>query len=174
MDNKQKRWFETLPGILTGIAAIIGAIATLYVALDKKQETQQVPKVEQKTSDSTYPSVPSNEVKPLNAPQAQQQPPPQINLSSTWHELYPNPSNISQTTHDGDIFKFIIQGSTQGLRYQSTGSGTIKGQYIESTYQSTIPSTGRCAGTVSSDGMQIKLTCVDSVSGRYETAWVRE
>ena len=35
----KKHWYETLPGILTGIAAVIGAIASLYVAIDGKRES---------------------------------------------------------------------------------------------------------------------------------------
>lgn len=176
MANEKKRWFETLPGILTGIAAVIGAIASLYVAVSVKHDsnfetgTQPILNIEPQTSASPEPL---NQTKPFATTK-----PPQslllINISSTWHELYPNPGNISQTIQDGDAFSFTIIGTIRDFPFQSTGNGTIKGQYLQSNYQSTIPSTGRCAGTLSSDGMQIKLTCVDSVTGQYETAWMRE
>lgn len=180
MANEKKPWFETLPGILTGIAAVIGAIASLYVALSGKDESkpeivlQIAPKVEQQASELISPSASVNQVKPLATPKSPVPLPPPINISSTWHELYPNPGNISKTIQDGSVFKFTVQGIIQGSRFQTTGSGIIKGHYIESSYQSTVPSTGRCAGTVSADAMQIKLTCNDSVTGQYETAWVRE
>lgn len=179
MANEKKHWFGTLPGILTGIAAVIGAIASLYVAVSGKHESnsameaQPTPNIEQQTSASIPSPEPLNQTKPLATIQSPQSLPP-INISSTWHELYPNPGNISRTIHDGDTFRFTTIGAIQDFPFQSTGSGIIKGQYLESNYQSTIPSTGRCAGTVSSDGMQIKFTCVDSVTGQYEAAWVRE
>jgi len=171
--DEKKHWFGTLPGILTGIAAVIGAIASLYVAISGKHEsnsaieTQPATNIEQQTSAA----IPSPE--PLNQTQSPQSLPP-INISSTWHELYPNPGNISRTIQDGNTFRFTIIGAIQDFPFQSTGNGIIKGQYLESNYQSTIPSSGRCAGSLSSDGMQIKLTCVDSVTGQYEAAWVRE
>jgi len=105
---------------------------------------------------------------------AQPSQPSPINISATWREIYPNPGSISQTIQDGDTFRYIVEGAIQGSRFQSSGSGTIRGKYIESTYQSTIPSTGHCSGTVSSDGMQMKSTCVDSVNGKFESAWVRQ
>ncbi len=179
MANEKKHWFETLPGILTGIAALIGAIASLYVAVSGKHEsnsgmeTQQTPNIEQQTSASIPSSEPLNQANPLATTQPPQSLSP-MNISSTWHELYPNPGNISQTIQDGDAFSFTIIGAIQDFPFQSAGNGVIKGRYLQSNYQSTIPSTGRCAGTLSSDGMQIKLTCVDSVTGQYESAWVRE
>jgi len=97
-----------------------------------------------------------------------------INIGATWREIYPNPGSISQIIQDGDTFRFILEGAIQGSRFQSSGTGTIKGKYFESTYQSTIPSTGRCSGTISSDGKQTKSTCFDSVNGQFESAWVRQ
>src|SRR2546427_12096102 len=32
-DSDSKNWFQTLPGILTGVAAVVGAVTTLIVAL---------------------------------------------------------------------------------------------------------------------------------------------
>ncbi len=177
--DEKKHWFGTLPGILTGVAAVIGAIASLYVAVSGKHESnstmeaQPTPNIEQHDSTSMPSPEPLNQTQPLTTTQPSQSLSP-INISSTWHELYPNPGNISRTIQDGNTFRFTIIGAIQDFPFQSAGNGIIKGQYLESNYQSTIPSTGRCAGTLSSDGMQIKLTCDDSVTGQYETAWVRE
>ncbi len=178
MADEKKHWFGTLPGILTGIAAVIGAIASLYVAVSGKHESnsameaQSTPNIEKQTSASIPSPEPLNQIQPLTTQSPQSLPP--INISSTWHELYPNAGNISRTIQDGNTFRFTIIGAIQDFPFQSTGNGIIKGQYLESNYQSTVPSSGRCAGSLSSDGMQIKLTCVDSVTGQYETAWVRE
>ena len=54
------------------------------------------------------------------------------------------------------------------------GTGTIRGNRVESTYRSTTPSEGRCSGTVSADGTQIRSTCVDSVCGSFPAATVRQ
>jgi hypothetical protein len=117
---------------------------------------------------------PSDVSKPVKLPEPPPQPPQPLNLSGIWQEIYPNPGTISHTTQDGNTFRCTIQGAIQGWPFQSSCSGTIRGQSIESTYQSTIPSMGRCSGTVSSDGMQITSTCIDSVYGQFITSAVRQ
>ena len=97
-----------------------------------------------------------------------------INISDTWREIYPNTGNISQTIQEGNSFRYVVKGSLYGKSFQSSGNGTLRGKNIDSIYQSTIPSTGYCSGTISVDGMQIKSTCVDSVNGTFESAWARD
>lgn len=86
--NEKKHWFETLPGILTGIAAVIDAIARLYIAVSGKHEsnfgieTQPIPYIEQKISVSIPSSEPLNQTKPLAASQPPQSL-PSDNISST-------------------------------------------------------------------------------------------
>jgi len=100
--------------------------------------------------------------------------PTTINIGATWREIYPNPGSISQITQDGNSFSYITEGAIQGSRFQSSGRGIIKGVYFESSYQSNIPSTGKCSGSVSPNKLQTKSTCVDSVYGQFETVWVRQ
>jgi hypothetical protein len=138
----------------TGIAVIIAAIWTYFVYFDQA-ETRM------KSGKDVRPTLQSSQS-------------PLINIGATWREIYPNPGSLSQIIQDGDTFKFLVEGAIQGSRFQSSGTGTIKGKNIESTYQSTIPSTGHCSGIVSPDGMQTKSTCIDSVHGQYETTWVRQ
>jgi hypothetical protein len=95
-------------------------------------------------------------------------------ISGVWREIYPNPGSISQTIQEGNTFRFTKRGTIRGWPFQSSGNGTITGRDLESTYQSTIPSRGRCSGTVSPDGMQITVTCFDSVFGQFESAGVRQ
>ena len=99
---------------------------------------------------------------------------PIINIGATWREIYPNSGNLSQIIQNGNTFKFLVEGSIQGTYFQSSGTGTINGNNIESTYQSTIPSIGHCSGIISPDGMQTKSTCIDSMNGQFNTAWVRQ
>lgn len=138
----------------TGIAAIVAAIWTYFTYFDQAGTKVQ------------------SEVDVHLITQPSQSSP--INIGATWREIYPNPGSTSQIIQNGDTFRFIIEGAIQGSRFQSSGSGTIKGIHIETTYQSTIPSTGHCSGTISSDRMQTKSICVDSVNGQFETTWVRQ
>jgi len=51
MDSDSKNWFQTLPGILTGVAAVIGAVTALVVALyGGKGSHSEAPKTEPSAS----------------------------------------------------------------------------------------------------------------------------
>ena len=136
----------------TGIVVIIAGLWTFFTYYDRA-DTQ--PKDKEEVDLSAPSSTP-------------------INISATWREIYPNPGSISHTIQDGNAFRYTVKGVIQGFRFQSSGSGTIKGKYIESSYQTTIPSTGHCSGTISSDGIQMKSICVDTVNGKFESVWVRQ
>jgi hypothetical protein len=97
-----------------------------------------------------------------------------VDISGIWREVYPNPGTLTQTIQEGTTFRFTVRGAVLGVPFQSTGNGTIRGRHLESTYQSTTPSTGRCTGTVSADGRQVTSTCRDSVYGQFETSGVRQ
>jgi len=94
-----------------------------------------------------------------------------LDLSGLWRD---NWGNTSQITQRGDAYTFTAWGSACRGNFRSTGSGTIRGKYVESTYQSTIPSQGRCSGTVSDDGRRATSTCVDSVCGQFALSSVRQ
>jgi len=94
-----------------------------------------------------------------------------LDLSGLWRD---NWGNTSQITQRGDAYTFTAWGSACRGNFRSTGSGTIRGKYVESTYQSTIPSQGRCSGTVSDDGKRATSTCVDSVCGQFALSSVRQ
>ena len=94
-----------------------------------------------------------------------------LDLSGLWRD---NWGNTSQITQRGDAYTFTAWGSACRGNFRSTGSGTIRGKYVESTYQSTIPSQGRCSGTVSDDGRRATSTCVDSVCGQFASSSIRQ
>jgi hypothetical protein len=103
-------------------------------------------------------------------------PPPPINITGIWRDTS---GNMSQITQQGETFRFTTRGpSCIGGTYQSSGSGTIRGTLVESSYksliQSTLPSEGQCSGTVSPDGMQMTSTCYDSVCGQFTLSGVRQ
>jgi hypothetical protein len=175
MATTTKRWYETLPALLTGLAALIGAITGLYVALGNGQGK----------SAATAPPVASGAEQPAPATAdgpsqggavAESEPanPPAVDIESRWRELYPNPGNVSRIVQDGDAFTFTIEGRAGAIPFSSRGSGSITGRQIRSTYESTLPSTGRCRGSVTADGRRTEFECLDSMTGRYESAWVRE
>ena len=95
-------------------------------------------------------------------------------LGGVWRELYPNPGTMTYTTQSGGGFRFTRQGSMQGLPFQAQGSGTFHGTRFESSYQSTLPSTGVCEGTLSDGGRRTTSVCYDSVYGQFETASERQ
>jgi len=81
---------------------------------------------------------------------------------------------VSQITQDGDSFHFTVKGLACRGNFRSAGTGTIRGNRVESTYKSTTPSEGRCSGIVSPDGTTIRSTCVDSVCGSFAASAVRQ
>jgi len=117
------------------------------------------------------------------SPRNQEPPPKQepaptaaaINISSVWLD---NWGTQSQVTQQGETFQFTAWGvGCKGGAFQSSGSGTIRGNRVESTYQSTHQSThshGSCSGTVSPDGRQLTQTCKDSVCGQFQSSAVRQ
>jgi len=93
-----------------------------------------------------------------------------INISSAWLD---NWGTRSQVTQQGETFQFTSWGVGCQGAFQSSGSGTIKGNRTESTYQSTH-SHGSCTGTVSQNGRQLTQTCTDSVCGQFQSVAMRQ
>lgn len=99
-------------------------------------------------------------------------PPPtaEINISGVWRDEWGLTSRITQ---QGNTFKYTASGVACRGSFQTSGSGTIKGNIVESGYQSTY-STGHCYGTVSSDGRQMTSTCADSACGQFQSSAVKQ
>jgi hypothetical protein len=100
-----------------------------------------------------------------NAPKDKPPPPPphQINITGIWRDTL---GNMSQITQHGSAFQFTGWGIACHGNFQSSGSGTIRENSVESTYRSTY-SEGICSGTVSPDGRQITSRCNDSACGSF-------
>jgi hypothetical protein len=95
-----------------------------------------------------------------------------IDISGVWRDVtWGSTSRIAQ---DGDEFRFTVWGQACRGSFQSTGTGLIEGQRFASAYRSTIPSEGRCTGTVSADGTRIETRCLDSVCGAFASSAVRQ
>ncbi len=94
----------------------------------------------------------------------------QIDLSGTWRDNF---GNITQIVQQGDTFQATASGIACRGRFESSIGGTIRGNIVESSYQSTY-SQGRCQGTVSTDGARIVSTCDDSACGQFPLSSVRQ
>jgi len=95
----------------------------------------------------------------------------QIDISGTWVDNF---GTITQIVQQGDTFQATASGTEcGGRRFQSSGGGTVRGNIVESSYQSTY-SRGRCQGTVSTDGSRIVSTCDDSLCDRFQLSSVRQ
>jgi hypothetical protein len=103
---------------------------------------------------------------------------PTLHISGVWRDgNYPN--NGSQVTQNGNSFSFTRWGVLpNGIRFESSGSGTIAGQRFTSRYnaryQSGDTSAGDCSGTVSTDGLRMELTCRDSLLGTFPVTAIRQ
>jgi hypothetical protein len=152
----------------TIIAAVIAAVGTIAAAAltnwDKIFPPAQPP------SSSGSPQVARADARPPAEPTP--------NIGGVWRDLN-FPSNGSQITQRGGSFEFTRWGVLpSGIRFESSGNGTISGLRVTSTYsaryQSGAASTGSCSGTVSPDGTRMDLTCQDSLLGAFSAPAMRQ
>jgi len=116
------------------------------------------------------PSIPT-ETQPT--PPTETQPtPPMPNIAGVWRD---NWGTVYQLTQDGNAFQYTAAGtSCTGAYVQSFGSGGIRGNSVWSSYQSSLPSRGKCSGTLSSNGQELTSTCADLVCGTFVSTAVRQ
>lgn len=159
MSNEQPSKPRMKPEILVSlIVAIIALAGTLGAAL--------ISNMDKIWPNSRSSAVPSPTV--ASSPQPPPSPTP-LNIGGKWRDNF---GNITHVIQRGDTVTATASGIACRGHYDSTGSGTITGNILESTYQSTY-STGRCRGTVSADGMRITSSCHDSVCGRFASSSVK-
>lgn len=105
-------------------------------------------------------------------------PPPIPNIDGIWRDSkYPN--IVSKVTQNHSTFEFYRRGSLpNGVRFESSGTGTIAGSRVTSRYNAQYEtgeiSTGECNGSVSSDTSRIQLNCTDSFLGPFASNAERE
>jgi len=167
-----------------GGGALAVALIVVYVApntggrhAEERVAPQRTP---ERVSESTAPPVraaipappPSSDPPRVGAGSRPRPTPAPAEISGRWRDT--TWGHVSQITQDGEAFHYSVWGAACRGTFQSSGSGTIRGNRVESTYRSTMPSQGRCSGTVSPDGTQIRSTCVDSVCGSFAASAVRQ
>lgn len=87
------------------------------------------------------------------------------NVSGRWRDNWGVVYSISQ---DGNAIRVAAEGtSCSGGYFRSVGSGTVTGNSVATTYQSSLGSRGECSGTISASGTQITTTCRDTLCGQF-------
>lgn len=167
MSNEEQSKTKMRPEILvTLVVAIIALFGTLGAALISNMD-----KIWPKPNSPDSPSVSSSTV--ASSPQLPPSPAPRspapLDITGKWRDNFGNTTDIIQ---HGDAVTATGEGMACRGPYNSTLSGTIIGNTLESTYQSSY-SIGRCRGTISADGMRITSSCSDSVCGPFEASSVR-
>lgn len=151
------------------IVAIIGLIATLGAALIGNWHRIFAPS-----------TPPYEKVVSPRTPEAKRRLPPETvpTINGVWRDVA-YPSNSSRITQDGNDFRFTREGVLpNGVRFESSGSGTITGQGFASSYDATYgsgtSSVGDCSGTVSPDGARMEMDCRDSALGNFPVTAIRQ
>jgi hypothetical protein len=156
-------WWQTIPGMLTALAALLGAVTALIVAV--KDLTHIIESPEPVPAKS---QVTKNIEPPLDQTEPPERKRPATRVASINGRWRDNLGFVSEIEQTGSSFTFMVQGATSCLfrPFVSTGSGSIRGRNIESTYRSSLGSQGDCKGTISSDGNSIDSRCNDSICGQ--------
>jgi hypothetical protein len=135
-NNKKKSFFATLPGILTGLAALITALTGLYLALHDRHPTAQVrhdPKSQ-----------------PTQQPKLTPQPPVLVNINGTWYSDEGLSYVITQSGNNIYLEEINpLYGTT------ASGQGTISGQDVDISVTTAAGTQGRARFRVSDDGEEL-------------------
>lgn len=158
--------------IIVAVIALIGVLGGALISnwervSPRNQEPPQKQESRQKSEDKSSDRSEREEDVPTPSPLPTAA---VININSAWRDNWGTQTQVSQ---QGETFQFTAWGIGCKGAFQSSGSGTIRGNRVESTYQSTH-SHGRCSGTVSPDGRELTSTCDDSVCGQFQSLAVRQ
>jgi len=165
-------------GAVIAVVLVGGFIA--YNVMGGRTGEERAPAERRERAPDPTPTAPARAAAPVPAspsdsprPAAPSRPrPAAIDISGQWRDT--TWGHVSQITQDGDSFHFTVRGLACRGNFRSAGTGTIRGNRVESTYKSTTPSEGRCPGIVSPDGTTIRSSCVDSVCGSFAASAVRQ
>ncbi len=118
------------------------------------------------TAEPTLPSIPA-------AP----------SIAGVWHDSE-NPAYTAHIVQYGNRFTFTRSGTLpDGTQFKVNGNGTISGLQLKSQYtafwfnpiyQTSLPSSGSCSGSLSDDGAHMATTCNDTLFGYSEGEAFRE
>jgi hypothetical protein len=97
---------------------------------------------------------------------------PAPNIAGRWRD---NMGITYVFDQEGDSFRFYAFGaSCRGYNFQTSGRGIISGRNVESSYSSSLPSGGRCAGTLFANGTEMTSTCNDTICGSFTASLIKQ
>jgi TIR domain len=97
---------------------------------------------------------------------------PALNITGSWRDNRGIMYNIAQ---EGDAFRFSAFGSScRGNYFETSGRGTISGHHVESSYSSSLPSEGKCSGTILVKGTEMSSYCNDTICGAFSAYLFRQ
>jgi hypothetical protein len=183
-EPKPQSWWQTLPGILTAVAAVLTAVTGLIVAL--RGGTPSAPG----GTAAPLPAIPAAPAAPQPANVIPAASPPAartadavadspstpasaaaIDVSGLWMSSDGEPTRITQ---HGKRIEFVSDGiSCMNTSSRMQGEGNLDGYRVEVLYNSTLPSQGRCSGMLTPDGRSLVSNCHDSVCGAFVSTLFR-
>lgn len=165
---------STRNGIVIAVIGLAGTLGTAVIANwdkltgDGQAANRPVVREADKSAASTIPAANS----------VARDTPDVITVAGTWHDTN-FPANGSSITQTGSRIEFNGWGSTpQGVPFRNSGTGTIDGRTVTSTYATNytggVSSRGPCSGTVTPDGRRMTSTCTDSILGTFVMSGIRD
>lgn len=160
---------QIIVAVITLIGVIGGALITNWDKLfppNQAPAPKPTPMIEEKSPDHT----PGRSKTSGDVPTPSSLSTSETKISGVWRDEW---GFTSQITQQGSAFKYTTWGTGCRGNFQASGSGTIRGNIVESDYQ-TGDAQGHCSGTVSSDGRRITQICTDPVCGQFRSSAVRQ
>jgi len=159
--------------IIVAVIALTGVIGGALIAnwdklfpRNRPPAPTPIPQVEEKSADRTAVRSDTNGNLPASPPALTAE----TDIGGLWRDEW---GFTSQITQQGGAFKYAVWGVGCKGYTMSSGSGTIRGNTIESDYRSNY-SQGHCSGTVSPDGRRMTSVCTDSVCGQFQSSAVKQ
>jgi hypothetical protein len=96
---------------------------------------------------------------------------PPLTIAGSWRDNRGITYNIAQ---EGDAFRFSAGISCRGSYFETSGRGTISGHHVEHSYSSSLPSEGKCSGTILVKGTEMSSYCNDTICGAFSAYLFRQ
>jgi TIR domain len=96
---------------------------------------------------------------------------PPLTIAGSWRD---NRGIMYSIAQEGDAFRFSAGISCRGNYFETSGRGTISGHHVESSYSSSLPSEGKCSGTILVKGTEMSSYCNDTICGAFSAYLFRQ
>jgi hypothetical protein len=152
--------------IIVAVIGLVGALGAAYINLVGTEKLEN--NTDKHNNTNSYDRNNSSREKQNQIP----------DIDGYWRDsIYP--SNTSKIRQNGNIYSFSADGFLNGIKFTSSGNGTITGNIITSKYRTrylngSSSTSGACSGTISSDTMRIVMSCRDQYLGTYPLTSIRD